>query len=92
MSKTITNRNLKTEISFIPDEAKVFCRDLGYGYQLVFKYKNWEGDKESRIFVAKYEEERVEVNCTCPYCEREIPPECIEIKVKEDSNENQRRE
>lgn len=31
------------------------------------------------------EDVKVEVSCTCPFCEREIPPECIEIKVKEDS-------
>lgn len=38
------------------------------------------------------EDAEVEVSCTCPWCEREIPPECIEVKVKEVANENQRRE
>ena len=50
MSRTVSNKDLKIELSFIPDEAKVFCRDLGYGYQLIFK---WKKDKEARMFIAK---------------------------------------
>lgn len=54
MSKTNTNKELKEELSFIPDEAQVFCRDLGYGYQLVFKWKPKE-EKEARIFISREE-------------------------------------
>lgn len=44
-------------------------------------------DTESRE--SGREDAKVEVSCTCPFCEREIPPECIEVKVKEDIPECQ---
>ena len=53
MGKTITNKDLKIELGFIPENAEVFCRDLGYGYQLVFKDKSIYPDGESRIFIRK---------------------------------------
>ena len=53
MSRVISNENLKTVLSFIPDNAIVTCRDLGYGYQLVFKLK--DGD-DTRIFISKEKE------------------------------------
>ena len=41
------------------------------------------------------EDVEVEASCTCPFCEREIPSECIEVvvhhipKIKEETpNEN----
>ena len=54
MSKTTTLKQLKQELEFIKPEldTQVYCRDLGYGYQLVFKH----GKKETRIFIRKYEE------------------------------------
>ncbi|GAH33579.1 unnamed protein product, partial [marine sediment metagenome] len=42
------NKDLKKELSFIPDEAKVYCLDLGYGYQLVFK---WGKLETTRIYI-----------------------------------------
>ena len=50
MSKVITAEDLKVELGFIPDEANVSCRDLGYGYQLVFAEGN---DEVARIFISK---------------------------------------
>lgn len=52
MSKTLTNKDLKIELSFIPDNAQIYCRDLGYGFQLVFKSEKY---MESRIFIRKEE-------------------------------------
>ena len=56
MTKTHTLMQLKQKLEFIkPDEdTQVYCRDIGYGYQLVFKH----GEKETRIFIRKYEEEQ----------------------------------
>lgn len=53
MSKTITVEDLKTELGFLPDECVVSCRDLGYGYQLVFDFKEKEF---ARIFIQKHKE------------------------------------
>ena len=53
MSKTITVEDLKIELNFIPSDAKVFCRDLGYGYQLVFTDSKL--GEISRIFIKKKE-------------------------------------
>ncbi len=68
MSRTTDNKGLKIELSFIPDEAKVFCRGFDYGYQLVFK---WGKDEEARIFIADVERGRntdQPAMPRCPYC------------------------
>lgn len=50
MSKVRTVKDLKVELGFIPNEANVSCRDLVYGYQLVFD----KGDDEvARVFISK---------------------------------------
>ena len=36
--------------------------------------------EQSRLYA------KIEVIYICPYCEREIPPECIEVKEKEESD------
>ncbi len=53
MSKTLTNGDLKIQLGFVPDNAQVYCRDLGYGYQLVFIVK---GIEVGRLFIRKYTE------------------------------------
>ena len=54
MSKTETNHQLKIELGFIPDGAQVYCRDLGYGYQLVFISG---GEENDLIFIRKLPDE-----------------------------------
>jgi hypothetical protein len=56
MSKTITNKDLKAELEFIPEETQVFCRGLWsegelYGYQLFFI--NNELNEIAKIFIGK---------------------------------------
>lgn len=48
--KVETNADLYTELSFIPKNTKVFCRNYGLGYQLYFI--NEQGEEVARIFIS----------------------------------------
>jgi len=53
LSKTLTVKDLKEELNFVSEDAQVFCRDLGHGYQLFFLSE--ELKEVARIFIRRIE-------------------------------------